>query len=264
MWVTPYIGAPHELWVDQAKSFLSEHFKALATALGARLVPIAVEAHWSMLVERHHAPLRRIYLKLANDYPNVFPQVLLDYACMAMNSTIGPENHVPAILAFGAIPRLPIGDYTQAPHSAVERFNLAHMARREYEAIVAELRIKRAVRAASPNERILDVLPGDAIDVYRERKGWEGPYTYEKIDGKLVYALDNRGLEHMFHSAQVRSNVGQNHMVRALGRTRQISGMIMNNVGLHTCTKGVHFSITQNGIIVHYFFLFSGLAEYTI
>jgi len=44
-WVTPYLGVPNYLWVDQAKAFLSVQFKTLAHSLGCNIVPIAVEAH---------------------------------------------------------------------------------------------------------------------------------------------------------------------------------------------------------------------------
>ena len=55
--------------------------------------------------------------------------------------------------------------------------------RREYEAILAQLHIKRALHTAPPNESIIDLTPGDEVLVYREKKGWEGPYTFIYRDG---------------------------------------------------------------------------------
>ena len=45
-----------------------------------------------------------------------------------MKITGGPENFTPAILAFGAQPKIPIGDYTQAPQTVKRIFDLAKFA----------------------------------------------------------------------------------------------------------------------------------------
>ena len=69
IWVIPYLGVPYNLWVDQAKDFLSVQFKTLANSLGCNLTPIAVEAHWSLIAERYHDTIRRITKKLVLDQP---------------------------------------------------------------------------------------------------------------------------------------------------------------------------------------------------
>lgn len=130
LWVIPYLGAPYNLWVDQAKSFLSVQFKTLANSLGCNLVPIAVEAHWSLIAERYHDPIRRITRKLVLDHPAAPLDLIVDYANLAMSHTIGPEGFTPAILAFGAQPRLPIGDYDQQPQTVINRMDLMTTARR--------------------------------------------------------------------------------------------------------------------------------------
>lgn len=47
-------------------------------------------------------------------------------------------------------------------------------ARREYEAIISQLRIRQAINSVPPNEAIVDLTPGDEVLVYREktRMGW--------------------------------------------------------------------------------------------
>lgn len=68
-----------------------------------------------------------------------------------MSHTVEPEGFTPAILAFGAQPRLPIGNYEQQPQTVTNRMDLMQIARHEYESIVAKLRIRRALHSATPN-----------------------------------------------------------------------------------------------------------------
>lgn len=83
--VLPYLDVPYNLWMDQSKLFLSVQFKTLASSLGCNHVPIAVEAHWSLITERCHDPLRRISNKLIVEHPAAPLQLLLDYANLAMS-----------------------------------------------------------------------------------------------------------------------------------------------------------------------------------
>jgi len=161
--------------------------------LGYNLVPIAVEAHWSLIAERYHDPLRRIANKLILDHPAAPLSLIIDYANLSMSHTIGPDGFTPAILAFGAQPRLPIGNYEQEPQSVVNRMDLMSTARREYESIVGQLRVKRALHTTLPNETVHTATPGDEVLAYREKNGWEGPYTFLYRDGRLSVVLDNKG-----------------------------------------------------------------------
>lgn len=111
--VLPYLGVSYNLWVDQAKSFLCVQFKTLANSLGCNLISIAVEAHWSLIAERHHDPLRRITRKLILDHSAAPFDLVVDNGNLAMSHTIGPEGFTPAILAFDAQPRLPVVIYDQ-------------------------------------------------------------------------------------------------------------------------------------------------------
>lgn len=216
IWVTPYLGVPYNLWVDQAKSFLSVQFKTLASTLGCTLVPIAVEAHWSLIAERYHDPLRRIANKLIVDHPSAPLPLIIDYANLAMSHTIGPEGFTPAILAFGAQPRLPIGEYTQQPQTVINRMDLMTTARREYEAIVSQLRIRRVMNTAGPNEAFIEINPGDEVLVYREKNGWQGPYTFLYRDGRLSIVLDEKGREHLFHSTMLKPYQRPNMAIKDL------------------------------------------------
>lgn len=141
--------------------------KILASSLGYHLVPIAVEAHWSLIAERYHEPIRRITRKLVLDHPAAPLELAVDYASLAMSHTIGPEGFTQAIFTFGAQPRLPIGTYNQQPQTVTSRMDLMTTTRREYESIVAQLRIKRAMHSAPPNESAHELTPGNAVLVYR-------------------------------------------------------------------------------------------------
>ena len=178
-------------------------FQTLANSLGCNLVPIAVEAHWSLIAERYNDPLRRIVNKLIVDHPAAPLPLIIDYANLAMSDTVGPEGFTPAILAFGAQPLLPIGNYDQLPQTVTNRMDLMNTTRREHEAILAQFRIKRALHITPPNESTVNLTPGEVL-VYREKKGWEGPYTFLYRDGRLSVVLDDKGLEHLFHSTMLK------------------------------------------------------------
>ncbi len=111
--------------------------------MGSNIVPAAVEAHCSLIVERYHGPLRRVLLKLRVDCPDLPLDVLVDNANLVISHTMGPECFAPALLAFDAEPRLPTGDLAQVPVSVAQRMEVAAIARREYESVVARIRVKR-------------------------------------------------------------------------------------------------------------------------
>lgn len=204
IWVTPYLGVPYNLWVDQAKSFFSVQFRTLANSLGCKLVPIAVEAHWSLIAELHHDPLRRIAKKLIVDHPAAPLGLIIDYANLAMSHKIGPEGFTPAILAFGAQPLISIGNYEQLPQTATNRMYLMKTARRQYEEIVSQLRLRLAMTSAPTNEAVLEVTSVDEVLLHREKQGWDGPYTFLFRDGRLSVVLDDKGREHVFHSTMIK------------------------------------------------------------
>ncbi len=78
-------------------------------------------------------------------------------------------------------------------------------ARREYESIVAQLRPRRALNSAPPNEAVAEHTPGDEVLVYREHKGWQSPYTFLYRDGRLSIVFDSKGHEHMLYSTMLKA-----------------------------------------------------------
>lgn len=130
IWVVPYLGVPFNLWVDQAKAFLSTQFTALDNYLGCNLISRAVEAHWSLLAERYHDPLRRIGNELIIDHPSAPLSLIIDYSNLALSQTTGSEGFTPAILAFGAQPSLTVGNNNQVPQTCANIMDLMQVARK--------------------------------------------------------------------------------------------------------------------------------------
>lgn len=130
IWVLPYLGIPNNLWIYQAKFFLSQQFKALANFLGCNLIPIAVEAHCFIIAERYHDPLQWIIKNLLTAHPNVWLQLVIYYSNMALSHTVGREWFTSSILAFGAQPRVPIGSYEKMQQTVTSVMDLMNTARR--------------------------------------------------------------------------------------------------------------------------------------
>lgn len=91
-----------------------------------------------------------------------------------MSHTIGLEGFTLAILTFGALPQLPIGSYEQQPQTMIDRVDLMSSARREYEAIVSQLRSRRVLASAPSNAFVLEVSPGDEVHDFQEKMARTG------------------------------------------------------------------------------------------
>lgn len=117
-----------------------------------------------------------------------------------MSHTIEKEGFTPAILAFGAQPRVPLGKYEQHPQYSLNSIDLMTTARRECEPIVSSLCVKQAVKTSPSNEEVANISPGDEIFVYREEKGWDGLYTFLYHSSRLSVVSDGKGVEHLFHN----------------------------------------------------------------
>lgn len=130
-WITPYLGVPSNLRIDEAEAFLSIQFTTLAIVFGCSIVPVAVEEHWSHIAERYHDSLRRGVNKLILDHSMASLNLIVNYANQAMLHIVGPERLTPTILAFCAQFRLPIGNCKQQPQTSLNRMDLMTTARRD-------------------------------------------------------------------------------------------------------------------------------------
>jgi hypothetical protein len=185
-----YTGYPNQLRTDASSIFVSPRWKLLADAAGIQLQISGVESHNSIGVgETLHAPLRRIYNKVAFAFPNAPPQLILKCAVKAMNDTIGENGLVPSLLVFGMIPRFPILT-SEIPHQQ-ERMRILQVAQAEMNSIAAERRIVQASKSAVPAaaDRVYQV--GEEVLVYREKEStWAGPYADKNIDERILLVYD--------------------------------------------------------------------------
>jgi hypothetical protein len=164
-WITMYTGYPNPLHTDVGSIFASPRWKQLAEAAGIQLQISGVESHNSIGVgETLFATLRRIYNKVAFDFPNAPPQLILKCAVKAMNDTIGENGLFPAL------------------HQQ-ERMRILQVAQAEMNSIVAERRIVQGLKSAVPaaDDRVYQV--GEEVLVYREK---------EKDLGRALYSQTHR------------------------------------------------------------------------
>ena len=102
---------------------------------------------------------------------------------------MGPNGLVPSLLVFGALPSFP-APATNHPNQE-ERFQALRLARQEMETIVAQTRIKTALRSKLPPATKYLIKPGDDVRVYRERsKRWNGPFKVTKVSDKIISVTD--------------------------------------------------------------------------
>ncbi|KAA8491399.1 hypothetical protein FVE85_7820 [Porphyridium purpureum] len=191
-WISIF-GAPHRVTVDKQTNFASADFSVLLLAECAIVDSIAVDAHWSQgIVERHHEPLRRTYLRVRQEYDCLGEDNCLAIAVRAVNVTTGPEGLIPSLLVFGTIPRLalrPESAQEDSRESNVSRLSAALIARGEYERSVAEYRVKTAQSSRIPEfPREEDVIEVGAPLLVRRESAYEygGPFVCAQIDGNQV------------------------------------------------------------------------------
>ncbi len=58
------------------------------------------------IVERYHEPVLRAYRKIMHEMPELDKVSALQMAGKATNDSVGPDGIVPALLVYGALPRL--------------------------------------------------------------------------------------------------------------------------------------------------------------
>ncbi len=122
---------------------------------------VLVEAHNSVgLVERYHAPLRRLYEiiqdELKDEYIN--KEMVLQMAVKAVNDSVGPDGIVPTLLVFGTYPRLTEMDPLSP--SVTKRAEAIRTATKEVRRLYTERRVKDALAIRNgPNTKITLDLP---------------------------------------------------------------------------------------------------------
>jgi hypothetical protein len=114
----------------------------------------------------------------------VLKQFVLQIAIKAVNNTAGPDGLVPTLLVFSTYPRMTTTDTLSL--TVTERGKAITKAIKQ----IAELHAKRQVtdvlkQRNGPNiNDILDVLISKDVLIYKEDKGWKGPYTFVLNDSQ--------------------------------------------------------------------------------
>lgn len=163
-WASIYVGFPSALSCDQKSAFTSALFQKACKHLGITAKPAPTEAHHALPArERYHGPLRRIYRKIKIECPSLDDKVTFSIATKALNDTAGPEVLTPTLLAFGMMPKIPLGYAQNTAPSQRERFAAIELARKEMEALTAELRVKIAKFKRAPTLEALNLEAGDPV-----------------------------------------------------------------------------------------------------
>lgn len=197
-WVTVFTGFPNIIAHDQGTNFDSAFFQGMCSEFGIVTKRTPTQSHNSLSIcERYHHIIRRVFLKVESQHPQLGENLTLAIAVHAVNTTAGPKGIVPALLLFGTLPKLPIPSLETVARTQKERFCAIESARKEMLAITAQRRIREALRSRSPYTKTLDLNTGDQVMVYREELSrYEGPFTLESYDGrKTAYVIvpDARG-----------------------------------------------------------------------
>ena len=203
-WMDVYLGPPAYAVHDPGTSFNAEGFRNHAKTFGIQVKQMPVEAHHSIgRVERYHVPLRRAYMILLKEIPDISKEYRLQMAVKAVNDTAGPDGIVPTLLVYGAYPRMSADDPPSA--SITQRAVAIRHAMADVRKCHAARKVQEALRTRNgPRTSHLADLPlGSEVLVYREKKGWTGPYPMVAIDGETCALQLPSGIT-FFRSTSVR------------------------------------------------------------
>jgi hypothetical protein len=183
-WIDVYQGPPDVIVTDAGKNFVSAEFNQNAKAMNTEVKEVPVEAHNSIgKVERYHATLRRSFEIIQGELPTVPKEMILQMAVKTVNDSAGPDGIIPTLLVFGAYPR--IADSSPPNPSITQRAQAIQKAMKEVQHIHARRQIKDALamRNGPDITAVLELPLQSEVLVWREKKGWTGPWKLIAVDG---------------------------------------------------------------------------------
>ena len=195
-WIDMYQGPPDYIVHDAGTNFASAEFRQYARSMAVEVKEIPIEAHNSIgKVERYHAPLRRSYEIFKKELyeENLDKETILQMAVKAVNDTAGPDGLVPTLLVFGAYPR--ISNQDPPSPEITKRAETVRTAMKAVRKLHAERQVQDALATRNgPNtSQVLDLPLQSLVRVWRERKGWKGPYKLLSIEGETCTIDMKRG-----------------------------------------------------------------------
>jgi hypothetical protein len=187
-WIYTYQGPPDNISHDPGTNFASEEFRNNARIIGVSCEEMPVEAHWAIgKIERSHEPLKRAFNILYTEIGSFTDKhTVLQMAIKALNDTAGPNGIVPTLLVFGAYPR--INQDSPPSPEITKRAEAVRKAMRELREIRAQVDVNRAIntRNGPALQSILTLPLKSKVMVWRENRGWTGPYDIEAIEGHNI------------------------------------------------------------------------------
>jgi hypothetical protein len=186
-WINTYLGPPDIIVTDAGTNFTGTDFKQHANLMAIDVKEVPVEAHNSVgKVEVYHTPLRRAYqiIRVELKDEDISEEMILQMAVKAVNDTAGPDGIVPTLLVFGAYPRMTADD-PPSP-SVIKRAQAIRSATKEVRILHAKRKVSDALSMRNgPNTTAtLDLPLLSDVRVYRENRGWTGPYKLISMDGE--------------------------------------------------------------------------------
>lgn len=183
-WIDVYQGPPDRLVLYAGTQLASAQFRQEAEAIGSETKLVPIEAHQSVgKFERYHTSLGRSYNVIKEDLPNISKELILQMATKAINDTAGLDDLVPTLLVLDTFPRL--AEESPPSPTITLRPQEIYKATKELKRLYAERMVKHALamRNGPSTEAILNLPLQSSVRVWREKKGWKGPYTLLSVDG---------------------------------------------------------------------------------
>ncbi|RWA03359.1 hypothetical protein EKO27_g11746 [Xylaria grammica] len=194
-WINVYQGPPDYVVHDPGTNFSSEEFRNQAKIVGTQCRAMPVEAHWAIgKIERAHGPLRRTYDILKAEIGHrTEKESILQMAVKALNDTAGPNGLVPTLLVFGAYPR--VNQDSPPSPDIVRRAEAVKKAMKMLRDERAKVEINRAInqRNGPISYDVLSLPLRSEVLVWREKKGWDGPYEIQSIEGSDIIIDSTNG-----------------------------------------------------------------------
>jgi hypothetical protein len=201
---------------DAGKNFTATEFKQLASSMLIEVKEVSVKAYNSVgLIERYHALLRRAYeiLKAELKDEHIDKEMILQMAVKAVNNSAGPDGIVLTLLVFGSYPRMTEMD-PPSPTIA-RRAEAIRAATKEVRRLYAKRQVNDALAMRNgPNTMAAVDLPLQSdVRVWRENKGWKGPYKLLATNGETCTIDMQHGLTN-FRSTVVKPYYAEEGQVR--------------------------------------------------
>lgn len=186
-WIDTYQGPPKYVVHNAGKNFSLNEFRQQAKSLVITVKEVPVEVHNSVgLVERYHAPLHRAYQIICDEFQHekTTKEALLQMAVKAVCDSAGPNGIIPTLLVFGAYPRMTEDD--PPSESVAMRAKTIQMAMKEIQRLRAERQIKGALTMRNDHDTYstLNLPINFDVRMWRENKGWTGPFKLVSTDNK--------------------------------------------------------------------------------